>query len=357
MPRLDDIGQGCSPKGCLPDDASSASVIADSVIADGGPAEGGPKTRARAAVARRSVDGKSQDEIVKALRGDVGSLGSMTFGTATRGALLNAVRMPDDERWTLINPLRAWGTAETVKYLVTAIAAVTDEFPGSPRLFIGDISRPSGGNLPPHLSHQSGRDVDVGYFYKTSPAWYMRATARNLDRPRTWALIRTLIARTDVRYIFIDRRVQRLLRQYAEQIGEDSAWLESVFHGSGNEPPIILHEPGHDTHFHVRFYNPIAEDTGRRYYGALVAQRKLQATRYTITHRVKKGETLLDVAKRYGVSRRAIMKANNLKEDTLRDDKTYVIPRDLPVGPSEDGQAPSRRVPPPRPAKGAVAKL
>jgi penicillin-insensitive murein endopeptidase len=303
------------------------------------------------------LEGKTEDEIVKAVRGDVGSLGSMTFGTATRGALLNAVRMPDDERWALINPLRAWGTAETVKYLVTAIDAVTDQFPGSPRLFIGDISLRSGGNLPPHLSHQSGRDVDIGYFYKTSTAWYARATARNLDRPRTWGLVRTLIARTDVRYIFIDRRVQRLLRQYAEQIGEDSAWLESVFHGSGNEPPIILHEPGHDTHFHVRFYNPVAEDVGRRCYGALVAQHKLQAMPYTITHRAKKGETLLGIAKRYGVSRRAIMKANNLKDETLRVDKTYVIPRDLPVGPSEDQEAPSRRIPPSRPASGAVAAL
>jgi penicillin-insensitive murein endopeptidase len=346
----EDIGQGCSPKGCLraPPEAALLSQ-------NPSPPSAVTRLRAKPPVVRQVVQGKSSEEIAKLLRSDLGSVGSMTFGTSTHGGLLNPVQMPEDDRWILVHPLHAWGTAETIQYLVTALDAVTEQFPSSPPLFIGAISRREGGYLSPHLSHQSGRDVDVGYFYKSKPGWYVRATRRNLDVPRTWALIRTLIARTDVRYIFMDRKVQGLLRDYAEKIGEDNTWLESVFHGSDTEPPIILHEPGHDTHFHVRFYNPVAEDTARLCYGALLAQHKLKPMRYKIAHKARKGDTLLGLARRYGVSVTAIMDANHLKQKALREGSVYVIPREGSAGPSEGGPIPPRRVPPMRTHVGNIA--
>ena len=96
--------------------------------------------------------------------------------------------MPSDARWIPVDPTHAWGTAETIKYLTTAIDALHREFPNSHPLFIGDLSRQRGGYLQPHLSHQSGKDVDISYFYTRDPKWYARATAANLDRPRTWAM-------------------------------------------------------------------------------------------------------------------------------------------------------------------------
>jgi murein endopeptidase len=271
LPDPRDEGQGCSPKGCLrgplPGAASptgegeSATVIVREV------------TRPAQSV-RPSLIDKSNEEIAHLVKMDLASLGSMTFGGGARGGLLNAVRLPEDDRWKAVDPAHVWGTAETIDYLVAAIDAVNDQFPGSAPLLIGDLSGPRGGYNRPHISHQSGRDVDVSYFYSSRPNWYERATRTNLDRPRTWALVRALIERTDVQYIFIDRRVQAWLRQYAESIGEDHDWLDSVFHGGNQQPPIILHWPGHATHLHVRFYNPIAEDTARRCYAALRAQRK-----------------------------------------------------------------------------------
>ena len=348
----EDIGQGCSPKGCLraPPEAAplAQNPATPSALA---------RVRARPPVVRQVVQGKSEAEIARLLRSDLGSVGSMAFGTSTHGGLLNPVQMPEDDRWVLVHPLQAWGTAETIQYLVTAIDAVADQFPTASPLFIGAISRREGGYLFPHLSHQSGRDVDIGYFYKSKPTWYRRATRSNLDVPRTWALVRALIARTDVRYIFMDRRVQRVLRDYAEKLGEDNGWLESIFHGSDTEPPIILHEPGHDTHFHVRFYNPIAEDTARLCYNALLQQHKLKPLRYDITHQAKKGDTLLGLARRYSVSVTAIMDANHLKQKGLREGALYIIPREGSAGPSEDPPVPPRRVPPLRTATGNVALL
>lgn len=352
-------GIGCSPKGCLRDVPADGAEDADEpgVIADGEPsAEEEPSRLRMRPLSAHPLMGKGSDEIERMVQSDLASLGSMSFGTATRGGLLNAVYLPKDERWISVDPVHAWGTAETIEFLTTAIDAVHREFSDSHPLFIGDLSRQRGGHLRPHLSHQSGKDVDVSYFYTRNPKWYARATASNLDRRRTWALVRALIARTDVQFIFIDRRVQRLLRSYAEAIGENRGWLESVFDGLPGEPAIIRHEPGHDTHLHVRFFNPIAEETARRCYKALVRHKKLPPMRYNIAHKVKRGETLSHLAKRYGTTVAVLMRANGLKRSVIRANKTYFIPRNGSAGPAAPQEVPPRRIPPPaHPPTGPLA--
>jgi murein endopeptidase len=349
-------GLGCSPKGCLDDGPTPLSEVSrePEVVSDGEPDVPAPvRTRP---LSSHPLLGKGNDEIERMVQSDLASLGSMSFGTATRGGLLNAVYLPKDSRLTSVDPTHAWGTAETIEYLLTAIDAVHAEFPDSHPLFIGDLSRQRGGYLQPHLSHQSGKDVDLSYFYTRDPKWYTRVTASNLDRQRTWALIRALIARTDVQFIFIDRRVQRLLRSFAEAIGEDRAWLESVFDGIPGEPALIRHEPGHDTHLHVRFYNPVAEETARRCYSALVQHKKLLPMRYNVTHQARRGDTLSGIAKKYGTTVAALMRANGLKKSVIKADKRYVIPRNGPAAPAAPLEVPPRRIPPPaRPATGPVA--
>jgi murein endopeptidase len=353
-------GLGCSPKGCLEDAPQATAAAPESaeaeVVADGEPSSAEPTRLRTRPLPAHPLLGKGNDEIEHMVQSDLASLGSMSFGSATRGGLLNAVYLPEDTRWIPVDRMHAWGTAETIEYLLTAIDAVHAEFANSHPLFIGDLSRQRGGYLQPHLSHQSGKDVDVSYYYTRDPKWYTRATAANLDRQRTWAMIRALISRTDVQFIFIDRRVQRLLRSYAEAVGEDRGWLESIFDGIPGEPAIIRHEPGHDTHFHVRFYNPIAEETARRCYTALVQHKKLLPMRYNITHKARRGDTLSGIAKKYGTTVAALMRANGLKKSVIKADKAYVIPRNGPAAPASPLEVPPRRIPPQaRPATGPVA--
>jgi len=275
-----------------------------------------------------ALDGLSQAEIEQRLQSDRHSLGSMSIGLPNSGRLINAVQLPESPYWERVAPYAAWATSETVDYLTRALTKVHALYPGSPKLHIGDISVERGGYISPHLSHQSGRDVDISFFYRSDARWYRRANAENLDRERTWAFIRALITDTDVRFILIDHSLHPLLRQYAESVGEDSAWLDAVFRGTGTlRGPIIRHAPGHGTHLHIRFDAPIAQETARLCYPAMLKQRLVEPPSYTISHKVKKGETLGKLAKRYGTTIPVLKRVNGLKSSLIRAGRVYKIPR------------------------------
>jgi penicillin-insensitive murein endopeptidase len=133
--------------------------------------------------------------------------------------------------------------------------------------------------MRPHRSHQSGRDVDLGYYYIASRyiGWYQPANSYSLDCERSWAFIKALVTQTDVEYIFMDARVQRLLKHYAMDAGEDKGWLDTIFQsGSPHPSPIIRHANGHRTHMHVRFHNPRAQQVGFLAHHSLMKKRVLK---------------------------------------------------------------------------------
>lgn len=278
------------------------------------------------------------------------ALGSASIGWPSNGSLFNGVQLTDSSELSVVDSENAWGTEETVEYLRTAVSAVCAQFPSTPPLHVGHLSARKGGPLSPHRSHQSGRDVDLGYYYVDGSRWYRRAHAGNLDRDRTWALMRALITRTDVEMIIVDRSIQRLLREHARNLGADPGWLEGLFDGRGALTPLFRHAPGHRTHFHVRFYNPIAQRIGNRAYSALVEQECIRPLKFYVSHRVKKGETLGRLSKRYNTSVKSIKRANRLHSNLIRAGRIYSIP--LPQG--EPGRMPSvavpkRRLPPTAP--------
>ncbi|OJY29525.1 MAG: hypothetical protein BGO98_47610 [Myxococcales bacterium 68-20] len=286
-------------------------------------------------------------EINARLRADIGALGPMSIGRAHGGVLVAGVRMPAGENWELMAPGRAWGTQETVDALSHAIDAVAARFPDTPKVFIGDVSGRYGGHFPPHVSHQSGRDVDISYYLTEGHRWYATANGSNLDRARTWHLIRTLIAESDVDLILVDTSLQRILKAHALEIGEDPAWLDQIFQvGGKSQRPLIFHAKGHASHLHVRFYSPRAQELGRRAYRLLLARRLVAAPTQYITHTVKRGETLSHLALRYKVTGEAIKKANALKKDVLRVNKPIKIPQTGGIAVPARLVLPARRVPP-----------
>ena len=216
----------------------------------------------------------SDAQLAQWLDTDPSRIGTASLGLPNRGQLFNAVQAQSCELWEVVDPDRSWATPATLEGLRRAVEAVHQRFPDTLPLQLGDLSRQKGGWLRPHRSHQSGLDADVSYYYTTEQKWYLTATKDNLDRARSWTLVRALVADPSVEYVFVDIRVQGLLREYAERIGESNEWLDATFGGTERrtEAPI-RHTWGHRTHLHVRFRDPVARETAVRIYPLLKARR------------------------------------------------------------------------------------
>jgi hypothetical protein len=204
--------------------------------------------------AEERTAGLSAAVIQARIEDDPASLGSASFGRPTRGALWGGVQLEASERIYPFAAAYAWGTASTVASLERAARIVGCRFPGTVPLPVGSISKERGGPLFPSRSHQSGLDADVAY-YAVDGTWFQKtATAKSLDRKRTWALIEALVGGGNVEYLFIDRRVQALLRPEAEAVSPPEL-VRDLFDGTLHKQPIIRHAHGHSGHLHVRFFD------------------------------------------------------------------------------------------------------
>ncbi len=292
-----------------------------------------------------AVPAPDRDGLRLLIQLDPGALGPLSIGSPNAGLLFNPRPMPGGRLWKIRNKRETWGTTETIGYVIKSIETVERRFPGSPALVIGDISDPDGGRLNWHASHQVGRDVDIGFYHRQEVEDFRRGRKSNLDLPRTWALVRALITETDVDRIFVDRSIQRYLFSHAVEIGEDRAWLDRIFgRKTAGKDAIIQHVRRHRDHLHVRFYNPRAQEWGRVAYPLLV--KAGLAPGPTVTHRVRSGETLSHLSRRYGTSTRAIRRANGLRGSMIRAGRRYVIPVRRIPSEAEPIVVPARTLPP-----------
>jgi len=282
------------------------------------------------------------ETLARKFKQDPGSLGSLSLGLVGQGRMMNASRFPAGATWTLTTPHAAYATQETIGYIITAVTEVARQFPGATPLRINGLSSRDGGRLRPHKSHQNGRDVDLGFYY---PGETVRARARErvIDPAKNWALIKAIVTLTDVQMILVDKRIQRVLYEYAQEQGEDQAWLDSVFKGSG---AIVKHARRHRDHFHVRFFNPRAQELGRRVAPLLGTQVQYAPPR---RHKVRRGETLAVIARKYNTSAEHLANMNNLRAQKVGPGQVLRVPGKsrvvrLPVPPPV--VVPPRRLPP-----------
>lgn len=193
---------------------------------------------------------------------------SKTVGSPQSGRLVNAEQLPSGPGYFRRRPGCAYGTNQTISAMLEAIAAVRMTHRTIHDLAIGDISSKSGGHLHRHKSHQSGRDVDLGFYYKDQPPQgpkaFLSAATHELDYEANWSLIQALVGRdasdSRVEYIFVDYRIQKRLYDWAKKTKKVAGpVLDRIFQYPNAKYTlrgIIRHEPGHSDHFHVRFRCP-----------------------------------------------------------------------------------------------------
>ena len=275
----------------------------------------------------------SDEELARRVELDVTSIGSLSIGAPGSAMLLNPVALePRPLLGDFVAGRRCSGPPRPSRPSTPLSPRCTRSSPDAHPIVVGDISDEDGGRLKRHQSHQGGRDVDLGFFFKAGTAQqFVPGTAANFDLAKNWALVRALVTCTDVETILLDTRIQRMLYKYAMGIGEDQAWLNEVFFfARGSKSAIVKHVPGHRNHYHVRFYNPVAQELGRRVHPILVELKLVDPPVYTVRHVVRSGQTLGQLAARYGTSVRAIKRANGMSSSFLRAGR--VVPHPGEVG-------------------------
>jgi len=187
---------------------------------------------------------------------------SESVGQPWNGRLVNGEALPEREGYRVRRPHRAYGASHVVEHLQGAIAAVRAMYDVH-TLAIGDLSARGGGKIGDHHSHQSGLDVDVGFYFHHVPAGYpdsFSTASNDLDLAATWALlvafVRTIDQDTGVDRIFLDYDVQARLYKFAKQRGTPDADLAEIFQyprGKDAFAGLVRHWPHHADHFHIRF--------------------------------------------------------------------------------------------------------
>jgi murein peptide amidase A len=177
---------------------------------------------------------------------------SRSLGLPWAGRLAGGVQLPSGGRhfftWDPIlhrSPDRGWrrfGNVRVVRTVLRVVEAYAVAHPRAPRVGIGDLSRPHGGDFGPrfggpgHVSHQNGLDVDVYY-----PRRDRRERA--VDRP------------SQIDHALAQDLVRRFVRAGAVRVFVGPAT------GLTGRPSVVQVLSHHDDHLHARFALPSVRRT------------------------------------------------------------------------------------------------
>ena len=239
------------------------------------------------------------------------SAGSIALGNTSRGGLIDPAMVPDAGEFHYILPAHLgrpthYGTDELVELLLTTAEQVAAAFPAS-RLAVGNLSVFDGGHISWSRSHNSGRDVDIGFFLRDKEGAdlplenlvHIRRSGSvaeipgaTFDTERNWATVKALLTSqtAKVQWIFVYAPLERMLLAQAAKVGEPQALIDKA--------ATIMHQPGdsapHDDHFHIRIFCTLDDrlegcrNTGPRRegvpsYDREVAARALELLRGTVS--------------------------------------------------------------------------
>jgi penicillin-insensitive murein endopeptidase len=195
-----------------------------------------------------------------------------SVGSPTNGHLIGGAHLEGAPYLRIIPVYQGgdvrWGLGSLVTILDDSARAVRKQFPDAV-MSVGHLSKPGGGDVERHASHESGRDADVGFYIRsqtgrplyadhlvpfkgdgTAPSW----PGAYFDDARNWALVSALVTDPHARitYLFVATPIRARLLAYAERIGAPLAVrshaAELLMQPHGSLP--------HDDHFHVRIGCP-----------------------------------------------------------------------------------------------------
>jgi penicillin-insensitive murein endopeptidase len=198
--------------------------------------------------------------------------GSLSIGRITRGILVNGAMLDLKGEHHQVLETQAQrqlvcGTDELVAVIEKSAKKVAKAYPGAV-LTVGNIGRCGGGPIPYSVSHNSGRDADIGFYLlgpdgkQYIPKGLVKLDSRGtaidngvpvrFDTKKNWALVKTLLSDSlvSVQWLFVSKGLRKLLLKHAEAIGEPADLIAKAGE--------VLAQPArsspHNDHFHLRIY-------------------------------------------------------------------------------------------------------
>lgn len=180
----------------------------------------------------------------------VGWRPSRAIGAPNAGRLANGVQLPaagaDYVTWDPVlkrrpnRGWRRWGTDTLIRVFLRVAREYRAAHRAAPRLVVGDLSRPRGGDFGPrfggpgHASHQNGLDIDV-YYPRLDGRLREPAKVSQIDERLGQDLVDRFVA-AGAQYVFVGPH--------------------TPFRGPRN---VVQQLPLHDDHMHVRLHNPLPD--------------------------------------------------------------------------------------------------
>ncbi len=203
-----------------------------------------------------------------------------SVGSVTDGYLINGRRLPMPHPHLGFMPPHAqrdfhYGTDELIHLLLDAADHIADTHPHR-TIHVGNLSHRRGGNIPHSVSHNSGRDADIGFFVRdqrgdiislpTLIAFDESGKVANqdaldddhphrgltFDTTANWHLVEGLLRSeaAPVQFIFVSSPLRRKLLDEARRLDADPDIIDRA--------ATVLGQPvgaaPHDNHFHIRIH-------------------------------------------------------------------------------------------------------
>jgi len=228
---------------------------------------------------RKSRAMRRVEQVIARMR--KGKKPSRSAGTLGNGRLENALQLPVTEAFgyrVLHARRQAHFGADRMVFGLMTLGVRMRELSGPSGLFVvGDISARDGGKLSPHINHQMGLDVDLG-FYVTDPSGkplgnrmaafgrdgWSKGRGLRFDARRNWWFVASMIESrhfAEVRFILLADWLKKLLLDHARHrlkslrdprhVKRQEALIEQA------EKLIVQPKSSpHDNHYHLSLKKP-----------------------------------------------------------------------------------------------------
>lgn len=249
-----------------------------------------------------------------------------SVGDTSHGRVVHAAEVVESESLAILAKQKErnlrWGSTEMVGLLAFAGKGLFDATKS--KLWLGNVGKKGGGDIPYSVSHNAGRDADVAFSYLDAAGKPVdppdlvpldkdgrsKETGLRLDAQRTWITIRGIVSAPDVEveYVFVSEPLKKKILAWARDHKEAPEVIQRA--------ADVMRQPGgsapHDDHLHVRIYcSPLDIASGCVDTGQIAPTKKSYAAQRDerVSHAVQQLQSKDPVRRANGVMRLGVLRA------------------------------------------------